>query len=119
MPKPSKEAPTTKIIAIIFFQEESGNEPVRKWLKSLNKPIRQIIGDDIKTVQYGWPIGMPIVRSLHKGLWEIRSTIPNGIARIIFKMMDGEMILLHGFIKKTQKTPPQEIEIALDRAKRY
>lgn len=106
-------------ITVVFFKEETGNEPVRRWLKSLKKPERQIIGDDIKTAQYGWPIGMPVVKNLGKGLWEVRSNIPNGIARIIFKMINGEMVLLHGFIKKTRKTPPQEIEIALDRAKRY
>jgi phage-related protein len=117
--KPLEDTPPEKIIAVVFFKESSGNEPVRKWLKSLNKITRQVIGDDIKTAQYGWPLGMPLVRSLGKGLWEIRSTIPDGIARVIFKMISGEMVLFHGFIKKTRKTPTQDVDIALDRAKRY
>ena len=114
-----KESPPKNIVAVVFFQEESGNEPVRKWLKGLPKKVRQIVGEDIKTVQYGWPLGMPLVRSLEKGLWEVRSSIPDGIARVIFKMIDGEMVLLHGIVKKTQKTPRQDIETALERVKRY
>src|ERR1700733_4608003 len=113
MKKPSEESPPDKIITVVFFKEESGSEPVRKWLKSLTKPIREIIGNDMKTIQHGWPLGMPLVRSLGKSLWEIRSSIPNGIARIIFMMINGEMVLFHGFIKKTQKTPSQDIQIAL------
>ncbi len=62
---------------------------------------------------------MPLVRHLGQGLWEVRSTIPDGIARVLFKMINGDMVLLHGIIKKTQKTPRQDIETALDRAKRY
>lgn len=106
-----------KILEVNFYCETNGNEPVRKWLKSLEKEDRSIIGKDICTVQEGWPLGMPLVRSLGSGLWEVRSTIPNGIARIIFVMRDGIMILLHGFIKKTQKTPPGDIDIAKRRAK--
>jgi phage-related protein len=104
---------------LFFLRKKSGNEPVRKWIKSLPKKVRQIIGDDIKTVQHGWPLGMPLVRHLEQGLWEVRSTIPDGIARVLFKMVNGEMVLLHGIIKKTQKTPQQDIETALERAKRY
>lgn len=118
MPTP-RDKPPHEIIAVIFFKEESGSEPVRKWLKSFPKKVRQVIGEDIKTAQKGWPLGMPLVRSLGKGLWEIRSNIPDGIARVLFKMINGEMVLLHGFVKKTQKTPQQEIETALERAKRY
>ena len=106
-----------KILTVDFYCEENGNEPVRKWLKSLEKGIRSIIGKDICTVQEGWPLGMPLVRSLGSGLWEIRSTIPNGVARVIFVMKDSQMILLHGFVKKTQKTPLQDIEIAKRRLK--
>lgn len=68
-------------------------------------------------VQSGWPLGMPLVRNLGKGLWEVRSTLPDAIARIFFIMHEGQMVLLHGFIKKTQKTPQQDLEIALNRAK--
>jgi phage-related protein len=109
--------PPKKILAVDFYCETNGNEPVRKWLKSLEKEIRSIIGKDICTIQEGWPLGMPLVRSLGSGLWEVRSTIPNGIARIIFVMKEGRMILLHGFIKKTQKAPLQDVEVAKKRAK--
>lgn len=106
-----------KIVGVHFYSEANGNEPVRKWLKSLEKSIRSVIGKDICTVQEGWPLGMPLVKNMGAGLWEIRSTIPNGIARVIFVMRDGSMVLLHGFIKKTQKTPLQDIDLAKSRAK--
>ncbi len=112
-----KHIPPKKIIAARFYAETNGNEPVRKWLKSLEKKIRSIIGGDICTVQEGWPLGMPLVRSVGKGLWEVRSTIPNGIARVIFTMMDNEMVLLHGFIKKTEKMPVQDKATAERRLK--
>ncbi len=107
-------------IPIVFYKEEgSGNEPVREWLRTLTKEARKEIGNDLRTIQIGWPLGMPLVRSLGKGLWESRSHIPHGIARIIFKMADGEMVLLHGFIKKSQKMPEQDLELARKRAKKY
>lgn len=109
-----------KEIAAVFYKEDgSENEPVREWLTSLDKNCRKIIGADLRTVQLGWPLGMPLVRSLGDGLWEMRSHILNGIARVIFKMIHGEMVLLNGFIKKTQKTPQEELEIAKKRAKKY
>ncbi len=106
-----------KIISVLFWSQANGKEPVREWLKSLSKEQRRIIGEDIKTVEIGWPLGMPLVRSLGKGLWEVRSSFPNGIARVLFMMFDHKMVLLHGFIKKSQKTPSQDLEIALRRAK--
>lgn len=106
-----------KIISVDFYKQENGREPVREWLKSLKKGERQTIGEDIKMVQEGWPLGMPLVRSLGKGVWEIRSTLANTIARILFVMHEGQMVLLHGFIKKTQKTTSQDLEIGIKRAK--
>lgn len=107
-------------VPIVFYKEEgSGNEPIREWLYTLDKSCRKIIGKDMRTVQLGWPLGMPLVRSLGDGLWEIRFRLPNNIARIIFKMINGEIILLHGFIKKTQKTPPDDLQLARRRAKKY
>lgn len=101
-----------------FYQSSTGNEPVRDWLKSLPKQDKKIIGEDVKTVQYGWPLGMPLVRSLGDGLWEVRSDLGTSrIARIIFFMHANSMILLHGFIKKFQKTPIGDIEIAKKRMK--
>jgi phage-related protein len=100
-------------IPVVFYKEEgTENEPVKKWLYSLDKNCRKIIGKNMRTIQLGWPLGMPLVCSLGKGLWEIRFRLPNNIARIIFKMIQGEMILLHGFIKKTQKTPLEDLQLA-------
>jgi len=106
-----------KIIAVRFYRSLNGVEPVRNWLKQLAKKQKKIIGEDIKTVELGWPIGMPLVRSLGKKLWEVRITLPNEIARVIFVVIDSEMILLHAFIKKDQKTPKKELDIALKRSK--
>ena len=100
-----------------FYQESNGNEPVRKWLKSLDKEVRLIIGEDLKRVQHRWPLGMPLVRPLSDGLFELRSTLPNRIARIIFMFCDHKIILLHGFIKKTEETPDQDLSLAKERSK--
>jgi phage-related protein len=91
---------------------------VREWIKALEAADRKIIGEDIKDVEFSWPIGMPLCRSLGDGLWEVRSDITNGrIARVIFCVDAGRMVLLHGFIKKTQKTPPADRALALKRKK--
>ena len=112
----------TKILPAIFFQTLSGNEPVREWLKDLDKDDRIIIGQDIKTVEFGWPIGMPTCRSIsgRKDLWEIRSKITDKkIARILFYNHANKMILLHGFVKKTQKTPDSDLDLAMKRKKEH
>lgn len=111
-----KEAPK-KIISIGFYRQANGQEPVREWLKSLKKAERKTIGEDIKMVQEGWPLGMPLVGNLGKGLWEVRSILPNTITRALFVMHQGQRVLLHGFIKKTQKTALQDLELARKRAK--
>jgi phage-related protein len=101
-----------------FYRAASGREPVREWLKELPAADRRILGEDIKDVEFAWPLGLPLVRSLGRELWEVRSSLTHGrIARVIFCVSDGQMVLLHGFIKKTQKTPPHEIELALTRMK--
>ena len=99
-----------------FYASETGRRPVRDWLLALSKDDRRVIGRDIQKVEFGWPIGMPYCRPLGRGLWEVRSDLPGGrIARLIFCIADGEMVLLHGFEKKTQRTPPQDIALALKR----
>ena len=106
----------SKKLAAFFYQTPSGREPVREWIKALSPEDRQIVGRDIQKVEFGWPIGMPYCRSLGKGLWEVRSDLSGGkIARVIFCTVRGRMALLHGFIKKTQKTPPKDLELALKR----
>ncbi len=111
---------TAKQIFARFFETTTGRSPVREWLLDLTKDDRKAVGDTIRTAEFGWPIGMPICRSLsgHKGLWEVRASLSNGrIARVCFCIVNDEMILLHGFIKKSQKTPKREIETAIARMK--
>jgi phage-related protein len=92
---------------------------VREWLKALSKEDCKVIGTDILTVQYAWPVGKPLVDNLGDGIWEVRSRLDNGIARTLFAMVDQEIVLLHGFIKKQQKTPQDELELAKKRKKQY
>ena len=101
-----------------FFETGSGNQPVREWLYSLDEEDRRLIGYDIATAEFGWPVGMPLCRSLRNGLWEIRSNIRNGrIARTIFTVVDKRIVLLHGFVKKTLKTPKSDMDLAPKRMK--
>ena len=103
------------ILSVAFFRTETGREPVREWLKSLPREERRIIGEDIKTVQFGWPMGMPLVRKIAVGLWEVRSHLPGRIARVVFTSGEGRMVLLHGFVKKSRKTPSEDLELAKNR----
>jgi len=102
-------------LAVKFYKSESGKQPVRDWLNTLTKEQRFHIGVDLWKVQSAWPLGMPLVRSLGEGLHEVRSSLPNGISRIIFVVRRDVMVLLHGFIKKTQKTPPEALALAMKR----
>lgn len=100
-----------------FYRTLSGVEPVRDWLKDdLPPDDRRKLGFDISTVEFGWPVGMPLCRSLGGGLWEIRSDLPsNRTARVIFCIAQDRMVLLHGFIKKTQKTSQPDLQLARKR----
>lgn len=101
-----------------FFRSANGVEPVKDWLKTLEREDCRIIGSDIKDVEFSFPIGLPLCRSLsgYKDLWEVRSRLTGGkIARVIFYINNGQMILLHGFVKKSQKTPKKEIDLAVKR----
>ena len=101
-----------------FYAMPSGWEPVRDWLKSLGADDRKVIGEDIKDVEFSWPIGMPLCRPFGNGLWEVRSNLARGrIARTLFCIGNGHMVLLHGFIKKTQQTPAKDMQLALKRMK--
>lgn len=75
-----------------------------------------MIAEDIKTVQYAWPVGMPLVRSLGDGLWEVRSRLKDGMARVIFFAEGDVLALVHGFLKKSQKTPKDDLALARRRA---
>jgi phage-related protein len=114
-PAPEAEAAVRqKRIPAIFFRTEAGGEPVRAWLKSLSRADRKQIGTDIMTVEFGWPIGMPVCRPLGHALYEVRTSLSsNRIARVLFYIdRRGRMVLLHGFIKKTQKTPAEDLSLA-------
>ena len=108
---------------VIFYQTETGNEPVKEWLKGLSKDEKKIIGIEIKTVQIGWQVGCPLgtslLRKLDKNLWEIRCNLDNKIARILFTLYKDSMVLLHGFIKKSQKTPLKDLHLAKRRRDAY
>lgn len=107
---------TDQILSVVFFLTASGREPVREWLKSLNKEDRKDIGEDIKLVQFRWPLGMPLVRKIEPDLWEVRSHLSGKrIVRILFTVGSGEMALLHGFIKKSRKTPAKDLQLGRER----
>lgn len=101
-------------LQVLFYKTLGGKEPVRQWLRSddLSSTERKIIGEDIKTVQLGWPLGMPLVRKLDTDLWEVRIRLPNRIARILFTQRENNIVLLHGFIKKSEKTPVDDLKLA-------
>lgn len=107
-----------KRIPAVFYRAASGAEPVRDWLKALSPVDRRIVGFDIAAVEFGWPVGMPLCRALGDGLWEVRCHLSQGrIARVIFCIAEGNMVLLHAFVKKTQKTPVQDLDTARRRHK--
>lgn len=98
-----------------FYQTEGGNEPVREWLKTLPSTERQSIGRDVRKAEYGWPLGMPTCDALGDGLWEVRTSLENRIARVFFCLVEGRMILLHGIIKKSRTAPKVELDTARKR----
>lgn len=103
-----------KRVPAIFYRTEAGGEPVREWLRGLLAGDRKRIGEDIKTVEFGWPVGMPVCRPLGEGIYEVRSSLgQNRIARVLFYIDSrGRMVLLHGFMKKTQKTSREDLDLA-------
>jgi phage-related protein len=104
-----------KIIKVYFFKTSTGKEPVRDWLKSRSTEDKKSIGEDIKMVEFLWPVGYPQIAKLEKDLWEVRTDLQDGISRIFFTIWKRYMVLLHGIIKKTQKLPKQDIDLARKR----
>jgi phage-related protein len=105
-------------VPVRFYRTDAGTEPALEWLRSLDRADRRKIGLDLMRVQFGWPIGMPLVRSLKGGLWEVRSNLPSQrIARLLLCFHQGTLVVLHGFIKKTQKTPAEDLALARRRMK--
>ena len=110
----------SKKISVSFFISDTGREPVREWLLSLQAADRKIVGEDIKTVEFGWPLGMPVCRPLGNGLYEVRSILTSGVeSRVPFTIFGKEMILLNGFTKKRQKTPTKDLKTAKRRLMKF
>lgn len=100
----------------MFYRADEGKEPVREWLKRLNRADRRAVGEAIAIVEFRWPVGMPVCRPLGKGLYEVRSNLGWGrIARVIFCVVGSRMVLLHAYIKKTRKMPKTDMDMALKR----
>jgi phage-related protein len=108
-----------KRIEVTFFETEGGHMPHRDWLLSLPRDDRRQIGEDIKTVEFGWPIGMPVCKPLGRGLYEVRSDLKDRIGRVMFLIDEGDMVLLHGFIKKSQATPKGDVDLARKRQRAW
>lgn len=107
-------------IPAVFYRTHGGTEVVRDWLRGLDDADRQAVGLDLMRVQYRWPVGMPLCRALGDGLWEVRTSLPsNRIARVLFSMKQGRILVLHGFIKKTQKTPADDLALARRRNREF
>ena len=112
--QPSEKA--LKRVPAAFWRTEKGKEPVREWLKEMSKADRTTIGEDLAKLEYGWPVGMPLCRAMKDGLWELRSKLRGKrLARILFTFFEEALVLLHGFIKKSNKTPKDDLDLALKR----
>jgi phage-related protein len=110
-----------KRVPAIFYRTESGNEPLRNWLKAMAQEDRRLIGEDIKTVEFGWPVGMPTCRPLGDGLYEARTNLSsNRIARIFFYIDARQrMVLLHGIVKKTRQAPEADLKLARQNKRKH
>jgi phage-related protein len=103
---------------LVFYRTLTGNEPVREWLRELPEKDRKVVGGDLQRLQFRWPVGMPLARPLMKGLSEVRTALPgNRIARVLFFVERGRIGVVHGFIKKTQRTPKADLDLGLARMK--
>lgn len=104
------------ILQVVFFRTDTGREPVRDWLLSLSHEDRKQIGEEVKLVQFRWPLGMPVVRKMEPGLWEVRIRLDlSRTARVFFTVHGSEMALLHGYMKKSEKTPADDLKLARGR----
>lgn len=105
---------------VVFYRTRGGAEVVRDWLRSLDERDRHAIGMDLMRVQFRWPVGMPLCRPMGDGLWEVRTNLPSDrIARVLFSVQKGYVVVLHGLIKKTQKTPDAELTLARKRKREF
>lgn len=105
-------------VQLVFFRSDTGNEPVRDWLKALDERERRAIGSDLLRAQWRWPVGMPLCRPMGAGLWEVRTDLPGKrTARVLICFYEGRLVALHGFIKKTRATPEDDLALARKRQK--
>lgn len=112
------EPPPPQKTPVVFYR--TAGEAVLDWLRGLDEADRNIIGQDLMRVQFRWPIGMPLCRPLGDGLFEVRSSLPSHrIARVLFCFTEGRLLALHGFIKKTQKTPDDDLKLACKRKREF
>ena len=111
------EEKSQKDFEVVFFETASGKQPVREFIWGLTKEDKKEVGADIRTVQAGFPMGLPLVKKIDSGVWEIRSTIRDGICRVFFTVTGEKIVLLHAYLKKTQKIPPKELDIVKERLK--
>jgi len=121
-----KQHPPSKKIAARFFKTEGGNEPVRDLLKSLGRPTKTIIGEDIAFVETNWRVDRPYVDRLRSGhgefektIYEVRHTVEGKEYRTLFFVYENLMILVHLFQKTSQKTPKQELDLGWKRMKQF
>jgi phage-related protein len=113
-------AKTPPKVPVVFYRTTAGREVVRDWLRLLDEGARNAIGQDLMRIQYRWPVGMPLCRPMGDGLWEVRSDLPGArIARLFFSLFDDRIVVLHGFIKKTQKTPDADLALARRRKREF
>ena len=110
-----------KRIPAIFYRTEAGSEPVRSWLKAMDTKDRRLVGEDIKTVEFGWPVGMPTCRLMGDGLFEVRTRLPeNRMVRVFFYIDRRQrMVLLHGIVKKTRTTPDADLNLARQNMRKH
>ena len=114
----AEETSAVRKIELVFYRSAAGKELVREWLGGLSPENRRAIGMDLQRVQYRWPVGMPLVRPMGKGLFEVRTGLPDKtVARILICFHGGELYALHGFVKKSQKTPTADLKLAGERKK--
>jgi phage-related protein len=110
-----------KRVPAIFYRTEAGSEPLRSWLKAMDPQDRRLVGEDIKTVEFGWPVGMPTCRSMGDGLYEVRTRLPGSRMVRVFFYIDRKqrMVLLHGIVKKTRATPDADLDLARKNMRRH
>ena len=114
------EAERPPKVPVVFYRTSAGTEVVRSWLRGLDEADRNVIGQDLMRIQYRWPVGMPLCRAMGEGLWKVRSDLPGGrTARVLFCIGEGRILILHGFIKKSRKTPDEDLALARRRRREF